>query len=60
MTEGLYQVLPDLEAFNLTVQAVHQLPIAVTDVVWPAIYGIGYTLALLFIAGFIFERRDFK
>lgn len=60
MTEVLYQVLPDLESFNLSVQAVHQLPISSGDVFWPVLYGAGYTLALLFIAGFIFERRDFK
>lgn len=60
MTKALYRVLPDLESFNLSVQAVHQLPIAATDVVWPVIYGVGYSVVLLFIAAFIFERRDFK
>jgi ABC-type transport system involved in multi-copper enzyme maturation permease subunit len=60
MTRVLYQVLPDLESFNLSVQAVHQLPISTAEVVWPVIYGVGYAIALLFIAGFIFERRDFK
>jgi ABC-type transport system involved in multi-copper enzyme maturation permease subunit len=60
MTRALYQVLPDLESFNLSVQAVHQLPISTAEVVWPVIYGVGYAIALLFIAGFIFERRDFK
>jgi ABC-type transport system involved in multi-copper enzyme maturation permease subunit len=60
MTRVLYQVLPDLESFNLSIQAVHQLPIAVGDVVWPLFYAIGYVTALLFAATFIFERRDFK
>ncbi len=60
MTRILYQVLPDLESFNLSIQAVHQLPIATGEVVWPVLYGMGYIAALLFVATFIFERRDFK
>lgn len=60
MTGFLYQVLPDLESFNLSIQAVHQLPITVGEVVWPVFYGMGYVAALLFAATFIFERRDFK
>ncbi|MBW2723303.1 MAG: ABC transporter permease [Deltaproteobacteria bacterium] len=60
MTRVLYRVLPDLESFNLSIQAVHQLPIATGDIVWPVLYGVGYITALLFVATFIFERRDFK
>ena len=59
-TRFLYQVLPDLESFNLSIQAVHQLPIAVGEVVWPVLYGSLYIAAILFGANFIFERRDFK
>ena len=60
MTRVLYEVLPDLESFNLSVQAVHQLPITNAEVVLPALYAIGYIAALLFAATLIFERRDFK
>lgn len=60
MTKVLYEVLPDLESFNLSVQAVHQLPISGSEVVLPVLYGVGYIAALLFAATFIFERRDFK
>ncbi|MFT5441560.1 MAG: ABC-type transport system involved in multi-copper enzyme maturation permease subunit [Myxococcota bacterium] len=56
----VYEILPDLEMFNLSIQAVHQLPIATTEVVFPVLYGVGYITALLFAATAIFERRDFK
>jgi ABC-type transport system involved in multi-copper enzyme maturation permease subunit len=60
LTRVLYEILPDLESFNLSVQAVHQLPIATSEVVAPILYAMGYITALLFLASFIFERRDFK
>lgn len=60
MTRFFYHVLPDLESFNLSIQAVHQLPIATGEIVWPVFYAMGYITALLFAATFIFERRDFK
>jgi ABC-type transport system involved in multi-copper enzyme maturation permease subunit len=59
-TAVLYRVLPDLEGFNLTIQAVHGLPIAASDVWLPVAYGIGYTGLLLLLAVAIFERRDFR
>ncbi|MCP4036684.1 MAG: ABC transporter permease [bacterium] len=60
LTRLLYEVLPDLEMYNLSVQAVHQLPIAASEVWLPVVYGFGYICALLFGASYIFERRDFK
>jgi ABC-type transport system involved in multi-copper enzyme maturation permease subunit len=59
-TAVLYRVLPDLEGFNLTIQAVHGLPIAASDVWLPLAYGVGYTGLLLLLAVTIFERRDFR
>ena len=60
LTRILYQALPDLESFNLSIQAVHQLPIAMSEVVLPVFYAMGYITVLLLAATFIFERRDFK
>ena len=60
LTRVIYEIVPDLESFNLSVQAVHQLPIATSEVVLPVLYAVGYIAALLFAATFIFERRDFK
>ena len=60
VTEGLYRVMPDLEAFDLSIHATHALPIASSDVVLPLAYGVGYVILLLSAATWIFERRDFR
>lgn len=56
----LHRVLPDLEGFNLSVQAVHGLAIAPSEVWLPILYAVGYTVALLIAAAAIFSRRDMK
>jgi len=53
----LYRFLPDLEGFNLSIQAVHGLPITPEEVFLPILYAIGYAAALLFVAAAIFRRR---
>jgi ABC-type transport system involved in multi-copper enzyme maturation permease subunit len=60
VTGLLYRVLPDLEAFNLSIEAVHGLPIAPDQVVWPMLLGVGYSIVLLFVATQIFQKRDMK
>ncbi len=60
MTALLHRVLPDLESFNLSIHAVHGLPIAASDVWLPILYGAGYTALILMLAVAIFERRDFR
>lgn len=59
-TALLHRVLPDLESFNLSVEAVHGLPIAAADVWLPVLYAVGYSGVLLFFASVAFERRDFR
>ena len=54
----IYRVLPDLETFNLSIQAVHGLEISGAEVGWAILYGAAYSAALLVLATFIFERRD--
>jgi ABC-type transport system involved in multi-copper enzyme maturation permease subunit len=56
----LYRLLPDLESFNVTIQAVHGLPIPASEIGWPIVYGLGYALVLLFFAACVFARRDFR
>ncbi len=60
VTRWLHRVLPDLESFNLTLHAVHHLPITASDVVLPVFYAIAYTSVLLLLASLIFQRRDFR
>jgi Cu-processing system permease protein len=59
-TALLHRVLPDLESFNLTLQAAHGLPVTASDVWLPVLYAIGYVGILLLGAVAIFERRDFR
>ncbi|MAJ61348.1 MAG: hypothetical protein CBC48_16205 [bacterium TMED88] len=56
----MYRLLPDLEAFNVSVQAVHGLPIATSELTLPILYAVGYAVALLIAAGWIFQGRDLK
>jgi ABC-type transport system involved in multi-copper enzyme maturation permease subunit len=60
VTAFLHRALPDLEAFNVSIEAVHGLPIAAAAVWQPMIYGLCYGAALLLLAAVIFERRDFR
>jgi len=60
VTGVLYRVLPDLESFNLSIEAVHGLPVTAEMVVWPVLLGIGYSTVLLFMATMVFARRDMK
>jgi len=57
---GLYRVLPDLEAFNLTIHAVHGLEITPSEVALPILYAVGYSTIVLMFASYIFRRRDLK
>ncbi len=57
---GLYHVLPDLESFNVTTQALHALPLPGSEVAFALLYGAGYSALLLMLAVVVFQRRDFK
>jgi len=60
VTALLHGVLPDLASFNLSLEAVHGLPVTASDVCLPAVYGVAYATLVLLCAVVIFERRDFK
>ncbi|MFP6639162.1 MAG: ABC transporter permease subunit [Myxococcota bacterium] len=60
VVRGLYTVLPDLDSFDLSSQAVHGLALAPGDVGWPMLYGVGYVFAVLIVATFVFRVRDLK
>jgi ABC-type transport system involved in multi-copper enzyme maturation permease subunit len=59
-TALLHRVLPDLEAFNVSIEAVHGLPIPAAAVWQPLLYAACYAAVLLLLAALIFERRDFR
>ncbi|UCE86443.1 MAG: ABC transporter permease subunit [Deltaproteobacteria bacterium] len=56
----IHRLLPDLESFNVSIQAVHGLPIEGSEVTLPIAYGIGYASLVLILAIVLFERRDFR
>jgi hypothetical protein len=53
-------VLPDLESFDLSIEAAHQLPVSASDLWLPLLYGAGYIAILLVSSVALFERRDFR
>jgi ABC-type transport system involved in multi-copper enzyme maturation permease subunit len=59
-TAWLYRVLPDLEGFNLSIEAVHGLPVAESDVWLAVVYGMAYSAIVLVAAVTVFQRRDFR
>ncbi len=59
-TAWMHRILPDLESFNLSIEASHQLPVAASDIWFPVLYGAGYVAIILASATMIFERRDFR
>ena len=59
-SQAVYRALPDLQSFNLTVQAVHGLPISSLEIGLPVVYGVGYSVVLLMASALIFERRDLR
>ena len=56
----LFRVLPDLESFNVSIQAVHGLPISHAEIGWAVVYGFAYAASLLCLAVLLFARRDFR
>ncbi len=60
LTKLIYDVMPDLSSFNLSLEAVHGLPLMASDVWLPVLYGTAYVIITLLCAVGIFERRDFK
>jgi ABC-type transport system involved in multi-copper enzyme maturation permease subunit len=57
---GMYYVLPNLESFNLKGRVIHHLEIGQSEFLLTIAYGLVYTMFLLFAAGLIFQRRDFR
>ena len=60
VAETLYWVLPNFQILNGSHAAVHEQPIASAQIVSSLSYGLGYTMAVLSLAIFVFSRRDFK
>ncbi len=60
MANAGYYILPNLSLFNLREEAVHDLPLQ-DGFIWSVtVYGIFYTLSMLFLGSLIFRRRDVR
>ncbi len=53
-----YYLLPNLSLFNIRAEAVHDLPLMDGFIGTVTIYGVFYTLVLLFLSSLIFRRKD--
>lgn len=56
----LYRVLPNLEIFNVRQEAVHGIAVPFSEIFYAAAYAGAYGMAVLALAMWVFERRDFK
>jgi ABC-type transport system involved in multi-copper enzyme maturation permease subunit len=54
----IYYILPNLEYLNFKTRVVHHLTISISQVILSLIYAIFYTIVVLLIGIFIFQRRD--
>lgn len=59
-TLWIKRLIPDLEAFNRTIEAVHGLPIPGSEVAWSVAMGVSWVFGFLLVAVMAFERRDFR
>jgi ABC-type transport system involved in multi-copper enzyme maturation permease subunit len=60
MGTWVFQLMPDFEVFNKTLEAVHGLPIETNEIGLAIVYAAGYTACTLMLGTMIFSRRDFK
>jgi ABC-type transport system involved in multi-copper enzyme maturation permease subunit len=56
---ALYRVVPNLSMFNVRTEAVHGIAVPTSEILAALAYGGGYTVIVLAVAMWAFERRDF-
>jgi hypothetical protein len=59
-TWWLHRLLPDLQNFDIAIEAAHGLPVEASQLLWALAYGTGYVALLLFIGVAVFQRRQFR
>jgi len=58
LIKGVYYIIPNFSAFNLKVQAIYGLPVAVSGIAYSVTYFLIYTCILLYFSVWIFTRRE--
>jgi ABC-type transport system involved in multi-copper enzyme maturation permease subunit len=56
--ESVYAILPHFGAFNIRLEAVHNLQISFERLLYPSIYGVLYCFTTLTLAILVFRKRD--
>jgi ABC-type transport system involved in multi-copper enzyme maturation permease subunit len=54
----LYHTLPDLEHFNVRTRLIYDMPVPDGYIYLTILYGLCYTVLLLFLSMFVFSRKD--
>lgn len=60
MADAVYYLVPNLEVFNVRGAVVHGDPVGASHLLWATVYGVGWTLLLLILAGGVFARKELK
>ncbi|MFN0149129.1 MAG: ABC transporter permease [bacterium] len=60
VTAAISYVLPNLENFNIKGELVYANGVSATFVLMALLYAAGYSALIVFLSGFLFERREFK
>lgn len=58
LIKSLYYLLPNFSAFNLNVQAIYGLPLSGNSLGFTFLYFLMYTAIVLYLATWVFSRRD--
>lgn len=54
------KVLPDFDRLNLKMRATYEVATSAAELGQSTLYTVGYITVLLFLAGLLFDRRDFR
>jgi ABC-type transport system involved in multi-copper enzyme maturation permease subunit len=60
VSEVVYHLVPNLEVFNVRGAMVHGDPVGAAHFLWATVYGLGWTVLLLLLAGGVFARRELR
>ncbi|MBU8870269.1 MAG: ABC transporter permease [Gemmatimonadales bacterium] len=60
MADVVYYMIPNLEVFNVRGAVVHGDPVTWQHLSMATVYGLGWTLLLLLLAGSIFSRKELR
>lgn len=60
MADVVYYLTPNLEVFNVRGAVVHGDPVSWAHLGMATIYGVGWTLLLLLLAGAVFSRKELR